>query len=680
MPEIAKLIRTLKRLGEGISLKPGKYQVVAKTWEVLACACVPGATFAFDKSFIRPSIADSLKGLSDSLNEHPQCKVLVFGHTDKVGDEGYNQKLSERRAKSAFAFITNDVDSWENLYNEEKWGLEAIQEMLADLGCYDGPIDGKDGPRTQEGIKVFQESWDIEPTGKADKATRKLLFREYMTGKHDILIGPEQFLDPRYVGCGEFNPKVDTEDECEENRRVSFFLFHPDRLPKIPCKQGDIAPCKKMINLEGARQKKSFKCAFYDNIGRDCACDGGGGKPNSLFIKNLAWEKTEAACGDKVKITADTLLNEGTEVQIDLKTQQGNSATLKPIPAKVTGGRIEAEWQVADVSFLSGGKSIGNVQVKASIDAKGETAENTAPIVILAYSDAEAQTYTSNKKWGKYSNHAEFSQMIKGFRNFVRVDLKAVKAWGGTYVDMSSKLSGKAGGCPWDGHRWGRGTGVNAMLPNEYYDGNVWKPFPSGFKLKPDLYGTVAFYKSGSQFLLAGGGSGSWPEAFADYDFDDPKYVKRRQEWIDCTHDTWTGVFAIRRKDCPSQKTNGCCRYGLEVALIFAIQPAWSNGVTCICPGDLRSNTATWFMGDSRIEVAAHETGHHMDNPDEYKNGAVDTSLNGDGAVNGIDPDCIMGQKLTQVKKRHYHAFVEMNKRLIKQAYGKDYEYEVVDK
>jgi hypothetical protein len=59
--------------------------------------------------------------------------------------------------------------------------------------------------------------------------------------------------------------------------------------------------------------------------------------------------------------------------------------------------------------------------------------------------------------------------------------------------------------------------------------------------------------------------------------------------------------------------------------------------------------------------------------------------------VNGIDADCIMGQNLTKVKKRHYHAFGEglattgggvdgMLKKLIKTKYGKDCVYEVVDK
>ncbi len=676
MPDISKLIKRFEDLVIGIGLIPGKYKVVTKTWEVLACACVPGSTFAFDKSFIRPSVVESLKGLSNSFKEHPQCKVLVFGHTDKVGDESYNKKLSDRRAKSAFAFVTNNADIWESLYQEEHWGLESVQEMLTDLGYYSGAVDGKDGPKTQAAVKAFRASEGMSESGSADKDTRHHLFTAYMTGKHDIVIGSEQFLDPKFVGCGEFNPVIDTEEKEEANRRISFFLFHPDKLPKIPCKTGDVTPCKKMIALEGARHKKSFHCAFYDNISRDCHCDGGGGKPNSLFISNLKWEKLEASCGDKIKVSADTLLSDGTDVEIKLKPLQGDG-TPASLHTKVTGSRIESEWEVKDVSFFKGTSPLPEVDVEASIDAKGETATNAASIKIKGFPEAAELTFTSDKKWGKYSNHAEFKQSLKNYRNQVHVGLKAVKAWGATYIDMSSDLTGKAGGCPWNGYRWGRGTGVNPMVPNEYHDGSGWKAFPATFKLKPDLYGTLAFYKDGATFKQAGG-TGTWPEAFAEYDFDSAVYTKRRKEWVDTTHTVWTDAFKIRRKACPSKAGNACCLYSLEVTLEFLIQALWSDGVTSICPGDLRSNTATWFMGDSRLEMAAHETGHHMDNPDEYLNGAVDTTLNEDGAVNGIDADCIMGQNMTKAKKRHFHAFVEMQKKLIKTAYGKDYDYETV--
>ena len=104
-------------------------------------------------------------------------------------------------------------------------------------------------------------------------------------------------------------------------------------------------------------------------------------------------------------------------------------------------------------------------------------------------------------------------------------------------------------------------------------------------------------------------------------------------------------------------------------------------GVVALCPGRLRSNASVWFMDSPRIWVAAHETGHHLDNPDEYNNGALDTSVNTDGASNGIDSTTLMGCASPYlIKKRHYQAFTEMNRRLIRHKYRELYRYDVVDK
>jgi len=39
-----------------------------------------------------------------------------------------------------------------------------------------------------------------------------------------------------------------------------------------------------------------------------------------------------------------------------------------------------------------------------------------------------------------------------------------------------------------------------------------------------------------------------------------------------------------------------------------------------------------------------------------------------------------MGQNMTKVKKRHYHAFNVVAKTAIKKKYGRDFDYETVDK
>jgi OOP family OmpA-OmpF porin len=40
------------------------------------------------------------------LGKYPELKVAVAGHTDSVGDEAYNQGLSERRARTVYDYLT----------------------------------------------------------------------------------------------------------------------------------------------------------------------------------------------------------------------------------------------------------------------------------------------------------------------------------------------------------------------------------------------------------------------------------------------------------------------------------------------------------------------------------------------------------------------------------------------
>lgn len=241
--------------------------------QFLGCATIPGITFEFDTSFVRPSVVNAIKKVEEALAAHPAAKVMVFGHTDKVGSDLYNKALSERRARSMYAFITDDVAEWERLYSEEGWGIKVVQLILKDLGgAFDpGVIDGVNGPQTQQAVKNYQGARGLSVDGVAGPQTRKKLFADYMTGKHDVTLTPDQFMDPKHMGCGEFNPVRPTEDPCEANRRVTFLLFDPRRLPHLPCQIGGIGPCQKQMTQRSPRFKESFGCSFYDSLARRCA-------------------------------------------------------------------------------------------------------------------------------------------------------------------------------------------------------------------------------------------------------------------------------------------------------------------------------------------------------------------------------------------------------------------------
>jgi len=61
--------------------------------------------FDTDKSDIKPEYHDELKTVGDFLMYFPNAKGEISGHTDSVGSNAYNEKLSDRRAESVGSYI-----------------------------------------------------------------------------------------------------------------------------------------------------------------------------------------------------------------------------------------------------------------------------------------------------------------------------------------------------------------------------------------------------------------------------------------------------------------------------------------------------------------------------------------------------------------------------------------------
>ncbi len=65
-----------------------------------------GVNFDFDKATLRPDAVETLKEAAAVLTQYPELRVEVAGHTDLCGADGYNQKLSESRAKAVYDYLT----------------------------------------------------------------------------------------------------------------------------------------------------------------------------------------------------------------------------------------------------------------------------------------------------------------------------------------------------------------------------------------------------------------------------------------------------------------------------------------------------------------------------------------------------------------------------------------------
>lgn len=64
--------------------------------------------FAFNSAELSPEAREVLLRQADWIRQFPEVRFRVFGHTDLVGSNAYNQRLGMRRAQAAVAFLVQN--------------------------------------------------------------------------------------------------------------------------------------------------------------------------------------------------------------------------------------------------------------------------------------------------------------------------------------------------------------------------------------------------------------------------------------------------------------------------------------------------------------------------------------------------------------------------------------------
>lgn len=82
----------------------GKIEVEPKSDEKILISM--RINFDFDSAVIRPEEYGTLHDIARMLNTYPESKVHIAGHTDYIGTEVYNIRLSQERIASVLSFIT----------------------------------------------------------------------------------------------------------------------------------------------------------------------------------------------------------------------------------------------------------------------------------------------------------------------------------------------------------------------------------------------------------------------------------------------------------------------------------------------------------------------------------------------------------------------------------------------
>jgi len=72
------------------------------------CWILHNYLFDFDKAVLKSMYHSDLSDVAAVLRNNPTVRVEIQGHTDSVGTSGYNQKLSERRAKAIEKYLLNN--------------------------------------------------------------------------------------------------------------------------------------------------------------------------------------------------------------------------------------------------------------------------------------------------------------------------------------------------------------------------------------------------------------------------------------------------------------------------------------------------------------------------------------------------------------------------------------------
>ena len=86
------------------------------------------AFFDFDKSVLKPEGKAKLDDLVSKVQGVNLEVIIAVGHTDSVGSDAYNQKLSVRRSESVKAYLVSKGIEKNRVYTEGKGEKQPVAD------------------------------------------------------------------------------------------------------------------------------------------------------------------------------------------------------------------------------------------------------------------------------------------------------------------------------------------------------------------------------------------------------------------------------------------------------------------------------------------------------------------------------------------------------------------------
>ncbi|MBA4393272.1 MAG: DUF4892 domain-containing protein, partial [Desulfobacca sp.] len=110
-------------------------EAMAKEIDKTGHVSVYGIYFDTDKTEIKPGSEAALKEMSKLLQQNPQLKIYLVGHTDNAGSLSYNLELSQRRSEAVVTALTR------------QYGVDSKQLVAKGIG----PLSPVASNQTEEG-------------------------------------------------------------------------------------------------------------------------------------------------------------------------------------------------------------------------------------------------------------------------------------------------------------------------------------------------------------------------------------------------------------------------------------------------------------------------------------------------------------------------------------------------
>jgi hypothetical protein len=335
---------------------------------------LPNATLADKKGELHGGL-ELIAACLAYVQAHPAKKVLVTGHTDTVGSNDSNVKLSEIRSQAVHGMLVGDRSEFAaacfgpHLTDDKRYphsgdGSKAgvlwsdYSDVLNWLATQCGfPCQcgfPKGSPWIYDATLRFQKAYNASPyraaaqpeikaTGKFDEPTWAAVFDCYdatlpaylKLTQADVtgIRGKLQFVAPDqpYVCCGELKPidQIGRDNyNSQTNRRVEVLFFDPGEDPNALCLQGGCDPATCDVFDTTAFKRHHLPPAL------------------SIQAWLAEWDRpTEAArLGDKRKmILSAPDLPDGESVTFEVYAN-GRGPIGRPVTAKAVGGQATGEW------------------------------------------------------------------------------------------------------------------------------------------------------------------------------------------------------------------------------------------------------------------------------------------------------------------------------------------------